>query len=808
MTDSSCAGSGLDSHPQSPLPASSFPSLPPPPPQPPIATAATEAEPAAAPARGVVAPPSYAQPPEPLAATREATASAAGSSSSSSNSGSRRSSIKRGSTGSSPSYGSDGWAADVTVPQQHRLLGFERVDLDDDDHNNHEEEDGGSGGGRRARASAPAAAGITAGSESDDDDDDDESASDEGFDESWADEYPLYSRSSGIQRIELNASPRPSTAAADLNGLKPPLDRASAAAIRGEDVEPAAAPSATTTKSTAATTTTAQQQPLHAANQRNKDSVLHYFVATDESEQSLDLYLSRIIQAFLDQRINQPTAIHAGPTEDPNVTRLRFGRSRVPHSGEVDLEDYLHSVKLNVIDRATRVSSAKMIGHMTSALPFFHRPLARLLAAMNQNVVKLETAATMTPFTTCTRTRSSGSLGVFTSGGTIANLTAMWAARNKALEADAAGGFRGVDKEGLFKALNHYGYNGAVIVGSAMMHYSFKKAADLLGLGDDGLVLVPTDDQFTLRVEELVRTVERLKASKLLIIAIVGVAGTTETLERWLATTTSTSTWTRPGADRSSFRGSTHRKLDGIGLADSITIDGHKQLYTPMGLGLCLFRSPELAKHIRKTANYVIRHDSPDLGKFTLEGSRPATALHLHATLHLLGRDGIESLVTRSATLVRQLAARLQSHPSRAFQTLHTPATNILLYRYVPADLRDKVAARAPLSEAEDARIGEATRRLQARQASEGENGFVSRTRVCKPCPGGGGGGEAAAAGYRWLDAFRVVIANPLTRWEDVDGVVAEQLALGRAVEEEMNVDLPPAAREPVRMWVGWPLEI
>ena len=167
---------------------------------------------------------------------------------------------------------------------------------------------------------------------------------------------------------------------------------------------------------------------------------------------------------------------------------------------------------------------------------------------MNQNVVKIETASTMTflerqtiamlhrefyssndAFYETYMHHPEHSLGVFTSGGTIANVTAMWSARNRALKPRPEAGFKGVEREGLFRALKHYGYEGAVIVGSKLMHYSFKKAADLLGLGDDGLVLIPTDENFRMRMDLLKEKVEELMESRILVIAIVGVAGTTET---------------------------------------------------------------------------------------------------------------------------------------------------------------------------------------------------------------------------------------------------------------------------------------
>lgn len=64
--------------------------------------------------------------------------------------------------------------------------------------------------------------------------------------------------------------------------------------------------------------------------------------------------------------------------------------------------------------------------------------------------------------------------------------------------------------------------------------------------------------------------------------------------------------------------------FDGSELADSITIDAHKSLFAPMGFGMILYRSPHSVAAITKTAEYIIRKGSPDLGKFSVEGSRSA----------------------------------------------------------------------------------------------------------------------------------------------------------------------------------------
>lgn len=118
-------------------------------------------------------------------------------------------------------------------------------------------------------------------------------------------------------------------------------------------------------------------------------------------------------------------------------------------------------------------------------------------------------------------------LGVMCSGGTIANLTALWVARNHAFPAE--GSFRGLHQEGLYRALKYYGYEGAAILVSKRGHYSLRKAADVLGFGRDALVSVETDDDNRILPDALREKCLELQKQKIKVLAICGVAGTTET---------------------------------------------------------------------------------------------------------------------------------------------------------------------------------------------------------------------------------------------------------------------------------------
>ena len=87
-------------------------------------------------------------------------------------------------------------------------------------------------------------------------------------------------------------------------------------------------------------------------------------------------------------------------------------------------------------------------------------------------------------------------LGVFTSGGTIANVTALWSARNTSLGPSLSPPCQGVEIEGIYGAMQAYGYRGFAVIGSKLLHYSLGKAVGALGLGRQSLKCVPYDQNF------------------------------------------------------------------------------------------------------------------------------------------------------------------------------------------------------------------------------------------------------------------------------------------------------------------------
>ena len=450
------------------------------------------------------------------------------------------------------------------------------------------------------------------------------------------------------------------------------------------------------------------------------------------------------------------------------------------------VSEYTEFVKQNLVAQSVHTAAPGFVGHMTSALPYFMLPLARLMTALNQNLVKVETSKAFTPMERQVLAmlhhlvyrrdddfyppgihNSQHALGAFCSGGTIANVTALWVARNRLFAPD--GPFRGIAQEGLAAALKYRGADGIAVLVSERGHYSFGKAADLLGLGRDNLVKVRTDANNRIDLNLLREECRRLQDRNILPLALVGIAGTTETgnvdpLEALADFALELgchfhvdAAWGGPTLFSDRYRS----LLTGIERADSVTIDAHKQLYVPMGAGMVVFKDPTALSAIEHHAAYILRHGSKDLGSHTLEGSRPGMSMLVHAGFSIIGRKGYELLIEMGIERAKTFADMIRQHPD--FELTSEPELNILTYRYCPLAVQQALAeATAQQRSGINALLDQVSQLLQKHQREAGKT-FVSRTRL-----------RMARYGEE-LTVLRVVLANPLTTNEILGSILTEQ---------------------------------
>jgi glutamate decarboxylase len=214
-----------------------------------------------------------------------------------------------------------------------------------------------------------------------------------------------------------------------------------------------------------------------------------------------------------------------------------------------------------------------------------------------------------------------------------------------------------------------------------------------------------------------------------------------------------------------------HRhKVAGIELSDSVTVDAHKQFYAPVGSSFLLLRDPHAAKVIEQDARYLFHRGAEDLGKRSLEGSRPGSSLFLHAALHVLGRDKLSELVARNHENARFMAELIRK--SEEFELLCDPDTNIVVYRFIPAQWRALEKRRAP-SHADESAINKINADLQRAQSEAGRS-MVSRTTLFPDSARLASRRSSQTRGP--VVALRAVLGNPLTSHEDLRFVLEDQL--------------------------------
>jgi putative pyridoxal-dependent aspartate 1-decarboxylase len=521
--------------------------------------------------------------------------------------------------------------------------------------------------------------------------------------------------------------------------------------------------------------------------QATQESLLRIFTIPEAPDSTLGIIEKEISQNLAGFLGNHIAASEQALTE----IEKDFAHAEIPEQPSF-VSDHTHHLLTKVVAQSVHTSSPSFIGHMTSALPYFILPLSKLMIGLNHNLVKIETSKAFTPlerqvlgmmhrlvyqeqddFYQQWMHSANHSLGAFCSGGTVANLTALWVARNNLLKPD--GNFKGVAREGLFRALKHYGYEGLVILVSERGHYSLKKSADILGIGQESIITIPTDEFNKIDCQKLHEKCVALTAQNIKVLSIIGVAGTTETgnvdpldnmaniAEQFSCNFHVDAAWGGATLLSNKYR----HLLKGIERADSVTIDAHKQMYVPMGAGLVVFKNPASVAAIEHHAEYILRKGSKDLGSHTLEGSRSGMAMLVYASLHIISRAGYEMLINQGIEKANYFADIIDAHDD--FELITRPELCLLTYRYAPKIVQTYLSQIDEAGQVKiNALLDELTQFIQKRQRENGKS-FVSRTRI-----------EVARYNGAKTLVFRVVLANPLTSNDILKEVLQEQCELAQ----------------------------
>ncbi|MFC1891658.1 pyridoxal-dependent decarboxylase [Thermodesulfobacteriota bacterium] len=549
-------------------------------------------------------------------------------------------------------------------------------------------------------------------------------------------------------------------------------------------------------------------------SQKTIKSTLEYlkklFIMPDSPDKFVEFgdELLEMIHDFFQEK----GGIHSSATL-PQLSGI-FDQTVMPESPLL-IKDVLTEIKSKVINHSVKVGNPYYIGHMTSAIPYFMILLEMIIAALNQNQVKIETAKASTfverelvswlhrlifnkkdKFYEKNIHYPNVSLGNITSGGTLANMTALTVAREKAFPPD--GNFLGVRMTGMAGALRHYGYDRGVVIVSRRGHYSISKTVNLLGIGESNVLQIPVDGNNHIDVKKLRRKVQSLtnnrNKERVKIIAIIGIAGTTETgniddlealgeISRKIGAHFHVDAcWGGPALLVDEYQ----PMFKGIEDADSVSIDAHKLLFCPMTMGIALFKSEKDLNYIKHSSKYIIRRNSVDIGRFTIEGSRPFACLKPWASLKIIGREGY-GLLFRQAREATHYLRSILDH-CRNFETLNMPELFILNYRFIPEMVREQLSIwkkNTPSSgkNKNSAQLIKKTNQLinslnikLHRKLREDDTTFVSRTTL-----------ESTRYRPQNIVVLRAVLINPLTDQPVLNEIVEIQNRIGKKIWKEFE---------------------
>jgi glutamate/tyrosine decarboxylase-like PLP-dependent enzyme len=468
------------------------------------------------------------------------------------------------------------------------------------------------------------------------------------------------------------------------------------------------------------------------------------------------------IAAFLPSIRERPVT----PFESPQAVQALIGADRpLPEHGS-DAEALLRSTAATLFDHSLLNGHPRFFGYITSSPAPIGMLGDLLAAAVNANVGSWRLAPVATEIEAQTvrwiadligYPRDGG--GLLVSGGNLANMVGLFAARAAAASWDVRAA--GVASSGAPRLR---------VYASAETHTWLQKAADLCGIGTDAVRWIPTGDDLRIDLSALHQAIATDRAAGDLPMMVVGTAGSVSTgvvdpLPQLAELCREQGIWFHIDGAYGALAAAADDVPDdlrALSRADSVAVDPHKWLYAPLEAGCVLVRDAETLRRAfaYHPPYYHFGQEATNFVDFGPQNSRGFRALKVWLALQQAGRSGYRKMIGDDIALSRRMHAAVSTHPELE------PATqslSISTFRYVPQSRRASVGT--PEGEEYLNRLNAA---LLDRIQGSGEL-FVSN----------------AVVGGRYL--LRACIVNINTTTADVDAVPEIVARIGKQVEAELR---------------------
>lgn len=369
----------------------------------------------------------------------------------------------------------------------------------------------------------------------------------------------------------------------------------------------------------------------------------------------------------------------------------------LPEKGQ-EPEEILNEWQSKVLSSTTNLGSPRYFGFVNGSGTMIGTLADALAASVNMNAGAWKPA----PAATEIERRAIAWLaeligyfpacgGLFTSGGTMANLTAIETAlRNIAPYDTTADGLQSEDLQGRF----------TIYMSDHEGHVSITRVADLLNLGRNAVRPVASKSDFTMDVQDLERVLDEDMAKgdvPFCVVAQVGSinVGAVDPLEDIAKICRERELWFHADGACGALGAMLPDKkplFRGLEKADSVTLDPHKWLYIPYECGCVLVRNPEkLRRAFSMTAPYLRgtlpdEYTGLDYHEYGPQMSRGFRALKVWMSLKHYGAEGYRRLLGQNVRCVEYLDKLVRE--SSDFEALHAPMLFIYSFRYAPEELR------------------------------------------------------------------------------------------------------------------------
>jgi len=466
------------------------------------------------------------------------------------------------------------------------------------------------------------------------------------------------------------------------------------------------------------------------------------------------------IAAFLESFPGRPVTTG----EQPREIRAILGEGSLPLNGIATENIFHHAMEL-LFEHSLLNGSPRFWGYITSS-PAPAGILADLLAAsVNANVgayilspmaTEIEKQAIQWVAEFIGFPKNCG--GLFVSGGNMANITGLLAAR----KAKATWNIR---KTGL-------GNRQMLIYCSKGTHTWISKAADLLGFGTDNIRWIDINEHQQMNVRALEKQVQADKKQGYLPFIVVGTAGSVSTgavdpLEEIASVCKQYNLWFHIdgayGAPAVVVPEVSYM-FKGMELADSIALDPHKWLYNPLEAGCILVRNAQALQEAfsfrPEYYNFDGQENDPVMNfhEAGFQNSRGFRALKTWITLKQAGKNGYTTMIQDDIKLAKTLFIIARTHIELEAVSHHL---SIVTFRFIPRghNSTDSADYLNKLNE-------EIVNRVQA-----GGEAFLSNAMIeNKYC-------------------LRVCIVNFRTSFEDIEALAEIVLRTGRTIHQELTVE-------------------